>query len=207
MNISNILNETFYNFDYEILKSIHIFLENGGLVIKPLIRFFDLFGTKGIGFLIVAIILFFYKKEKKESYMMAVSLVLCLILNSFIIKKLVARPRPFVSDIEDYKIWWQYAGSIMKDSFSFMSGHTLCSVSCILCFFFDNKNIKFLILTIIWTFFTVLSRVYLVVHYPSDCLFGIVFGILFSYLSYIIVKKYKNAFDFLGKKIFPFLYK
>ena len=206
MFIQNFLNTTFYQFDYTILNAVHEFALNGGLLFKPIISFFDLFGTKGIGFIIIAIFLFFSKKNKKDSYLIVVSAVLCLVINSLLIKKIVARPRPFMADIEEYKIWWEYVGSIMKDSFSFMSGHTLLSVSCFLSLFFEHKNIKYLILTIVWTIFTILSRLFFVVHYPSDCLFGILFGIIFAYIAYIIVEKMQDKFDLLAKKIFPFAY-
>lgn len=207
MIIREFLNATFYQFDYAILKAVHDFAENGGLFFKPIISFFDLFGTKGIGFIIIAIILFFGKKNKKDSYLIVISAVLCLVLNSVLIKKIVARPRPFMTDIEEYKLWWQYVGSLLKDSFSFMSGHTLLSVSCFLSLFFEYKNIKYLVLTIVWTVFTILSRLYFVVHYPSDCIFGIVFGAIFAYISYIIVTKLQDKFDFIAKKIFPFAFK
>lgn len=207
MNIAEFLNTTFYSFDYTILKAFHIFAENGGLILKPFISIFAIFGDSSFGFLVFAILLFFLAKNKKYSYLVACAFFLSVLSNNIIIKNFVARQRPFLIGNEDYNMWWEFAGKTLKGGYSFLSGHTLRAFSCLFSLYLENKNFKYLIFTIIFTFLTIVSRLFFVVHYPSDCLFALLFGVLVAYITYFIITKLQDKLDFILKKILPFAYK
>lgn len=207
MLIREFLNSFFYPFDYEILKIIHEFTENGGSVFKPFIKLFDTFGNHGIGIIMVGVVLFFLLKNKKYSYMIAIALLFSVVINNLLIKKYVARLRPYLVGIDDFRIWWEYAGKLHKSGFSFMSGHTVRVVACFYSLYIENKNFRYLLFFIFITSMTIISRLYFVVHYPTDCLYAIILGLGIAYLTYYITTKFQNKFDYIAKEVFPFLFK
>lgn len=124
--------------------------------------------------IIVLICFFIFKKEKFALGMvlnLGVGAVLC-----FIIKNIVKRPRPPLSEM-----------IVLQEGYSFPSAHTVNNV--ILYGFgiyliyknVKNKKIRNL-LCVIFTIIPVLigiSRIYLRVHYPSDVVAGFAIGISF----------------------------
>ena len=207
MLIREFLDTAFHPFDYAILKLMHEFAENGGLVFKPFIKFFDTIGNDKLLLIVVPIVLFFAMKNKRYAYTIGITYALCIVLNSLIIKECVARIRPYMSSVEDYKIWWEFAGKLKKGGFSFVSGHTLRSVACLYVVYLENKNIQYLVFTIVFSVFTIISRIFFIVHYPSDCLFAIILGLIMAYGVYYIVVKLEDKLNFIMKKIFPFAFK
>lgn len=105
------------------------------------------------------------------------SLGLGAILTNVLIKKIVARPRPF-------DVYNAILPLIPEPSdYSFPSGHTCASFACawIAWRMLSGKQAAgFMIIAILISF----SRMYLGVHYPTDVLGGIVVGIVSAELVY-----------------------
>lgn len=95
-----------------------------------------------------------------------------------LIKVFVKRKRPYeaVKEINTY-------GIIMKD-YSFPSGHTTASFTLFAIMFLNNS--KFWFFGLIFAVIIGLSRIYLGLHYPTDVVFGMFFGIAGS----IFIEKY-----------------
>ena len=184
------LNETFAGFDYFILSHIHDLAEIKNGILTPFFKLVSLLGEKGIFFVILAIILVCFKKTRKLGIGILFALIISSVLTSLVIKPLVARPRPFIDTSSVYNSWWKFIGSPMKTSFSFPSAHsTLTMATMTTIFICCNK--KYSWIGFIFVILMGISRNYLMVHYPSDVLGGIILGLI----SAIIAKRICEILD------------
>lgn len=159
-------------------------------------KFLDVFfaaitalSNKGVFWIILAVVLLFFKKTRKTGICLCVALTLGLVLGNIFLKNVIARPRPYtVNPNVDLII------DKLSD-YSFPSGHTTCSCECALVIFANNK--KWGIAAIILAFLTILSRLYLYVHYPTDVLGGLVLGVFDGIIAMIIVNK---IYDIIKKR-------
>lgn len=158
--------------------------------LDSVLAFITHLGSGGFVWILVSFYYLFVKKDKKTGVSIILALTMVLIICLLIIKPAVARTRPF--DI--YK-GIELAINAPKD-YSFPSGHTASSIACITVLYRMRKKsfIPFLMLAILISF----SRMYLFVHYPSDILFGALFGVLFGYISVNIVNKKFKATGGVG---------
>lgn len=144
-------------------------------------------GDGGIFWIILAIVLLCFRKTRRAGVAMAVALIIGLCVTNLGIKPLAARIRPYVVDPSISLI-------IPPESeFSFPSGHTSTSFECafVLAWYHRKAGIAAIVLAAVIAF----SRLYLMVHYPTDVLAGIVIGALVAAASCVIgnriVKKTK----------------
>ena len=143
---------------------------------------------KGIFWIAIAVIMLFFRKTRKMGITMGVALVLGLALGNGVLKNLFNRARPF-AEIEDIQLLIE-----KPHDPSFPSGHTLASFEAAGAMMFYNK--KFGIPALVLASLIAFSRMYLYVHYPTDILGGIVFGLLFAFVGYVIVKYVYKKFGF-----------
>lgn len=181
------LNETFASFDYAILEFFHKLTETAAApFFDVFFKFVTLLGEEGIFLIILSLILMLFKKTRKAGAGMLLGIVIGALFTNLTIKKVVARPRPFASDIEAYKQWWTAVGARQQSEYSFPSGHTTSAMAAMTGLFFTtNKKVS-------WTAFIFailmgMSRLYLCVHYPSDVLGGLVVGFVAGFLSAVFV--------------------
>lgn len=105
----------------------------------------------------------------------------------FILKHLVARTRPNVTQLAE------------KTSFSFPSGHSLLAM-CLVCslllsvqVIYQKKSLTYRLLKnglILYALLIGFSRIYLRVHYPSDVIGGFLLSYAWVRLSYICLQKF-----------------
>ncbi|WP_101772866.1 phosphatase PAP2 family protein [Peptostreptococcus faecalis] len=143
--------------------------------------FITYLGEGGFIWILLALFLILLKKEYRLGISMFVALSLVGIVCLLIVKPMVARERPFYY-VEGIQLL------IKKPTdFSFPSGHTASSFAAVTVLFL-NKSKSFkptLVLAVLISF----SRLYLYVHYPSDVLFGIIFGVLLAYIANKVVNE------------------
>jgi undecaprenyl-diphosphatase len=113
------------------------------------------------------------------------------------IKNIVARPRPYASEVEAFKEWWTFAGAHLESEVSFPSGHTTAAVAPMLaiclCFF---KKYKWIVApTAFYAIIMGFSRNYLVVHYPSDVLAAFIVGSVAAVIAFFLAKLIWNALE------------
>ena len=198
------LNETFYSFDYNILKFFHdTFNQGAGSAFwDPFFKFVTLLGEEGLFFIIISIVMMLFKKTRKAGMVMLLAIGVGALITNVSIKPLVARPRPFQNELSDcfaqFKQWWIDASTSGEGTKvgerSFPSGHTTSAMAAMAGYFFASKK-KY----ISWTamLFAVLmgcSRIYLCVHYPSDILGGLVVGLIAGFIASLLIGLlYKNT--------------
>jgi undecaprenyl-diphosphatase len=110
------------------------------------------------------------KQYRKCGIYLSIVLYLAMLLNDEILKQIFARVRPC-------NVFTQMSLLIARPhSFSFPSGHTMVGFAAATAIFYFHKSIgtaAFILASLI-----AFSRMYLFVHYPTDILGGIAFGIL-----------------------------
>ncbi len=135
---------------------------------------------KGLFWILIAVVMLFFRKTRKMGITMGAALIIGLALGNGVLKNLFNRTRPF-AEVEDINLLIE-----KPHDPSFPSGHTLASFEAAVAMMFYNK--KFGIPALVLASLIAFSRMYLYVHYPTDILGGVVFGLLFAYLGYLIVK-------------------
>lgn len=127
----------------------------------------------GIFWVFVGVILLFFKKHRKLGICMLVALLLTALLGEVVLKNMIGRLRPFVE--HNFNLIIPPPGG-----YSFPSGHTASSFcSAFIIYRYDKR---FGILAYILAFLIAFSRIYLLVHYPTDILGGIILGSIVGFL-------------------------
>lgn len=159
--------ETILFYDNMILNFIQNFRTPLLDKIMPLITSL---GNMGAVWIFLALILLISKKYRKIGITLSAALILCFVIGNLGLKPWIGRIRPF-----DVNHFTELLIKAPKD-FSFPSGHTLASFTSVTVLISFHKKFGFsaLILGTLIAF----SRLYLYVHYPTDVLAGIVFGII-----------------------------
>ena len=149
--------------------------------------YITMFADHGIFCIAVALLGFVYKPTRKYAHVAAIALLLCLLCGNMILKPMLARIRPF-----DVNTAVTLLIQAPKD-FSFPSGHSQASFSVATAVFMWKK--KWGIPALIFASLIAFSRMYLYVHYPTDVLAGILFGVTFAMVGLLISDRL-----FRGKK-------
>lgn len=138
------------------------------------------FGDKGIGWIVLSVILTCIPRYRKAGITMGLALIFCLLIGNMTLKPLIARPRPYTYFPEMTLLIAPLA------DFSFPSGHTFASFASATALFLYHKKagIAAYILAAIIAF----TRLYLYVHFPSDVIAGMLLGIFSGWLTYQIVQ-------------------
>lgn len=178
------------NFDTEILFWISSHLKN--VVFDTILPILTRLGDHGMIWIILTVILICFKRTRAAGIAMGIGLLLSHLLGNMMIKPLVERLRPF--EVNDVAILIPHPGG-----FSFPSGHTFSSFAAAVALYCFSKKagIPALVFAAIMGF----SRMYLFVHYPTDVMAGMVFGILTGIFSAFLVKRFMNRGKLYIKKL------
>ena len=199
------LNSFFSGYDYSILDFMNTLAVNAGGILTPIMKAITFIGEKGIIFFLLAFILVLFPKTRKIGVCVFGAVSCGYLVNNIILKEAVARVRPYLDTanehFRDYKSFWDAVGSPAEDGFSFTSGHVTAATAgmvALLC----CKGKKMIAPSIAWIGLTMVSRNYLVAHYPSDCLFGLVIGIVSALIAWGISNFIFNWLDDNGDYAF-----
>ena len=187
--IAEWINTTFYGFDYPILEWFHSLAISAGDFFTPLANVFALIGDNGYFGFLIAIILILFPKTRKCGFCIAFAIGFGALFTNIAIKNIVARPRPYASEVEAFKQWWTTVGAPIESEFSFPSGHTTAAMAAMtaLCIAI-GKNRKWIIApAALYVLLMGASRNYLCVHYPTDVVAGIIVGGAAAVVSYFVL--------------------
>lgn len=191
------LNNTFGSFDSGVFNALHNFAVNAGGVFTPFFKAISVIGTKGIIFFVAAIVLMLFAKTRKQGVCMFGALAIGAIIASLILKNTIARVRPYDASGE-YAAFWEYVKGSKSDSYCFPSGHTTM-ITAAMTAMFICFNKKWSWVGFVGVLLMGVSRVYLISHYATDVIGGIIVGALSAVAAFFITKlifflleKYQN---------------
>lgn len=178
------INSVFYQLDYAILSFYHTLAAACGWLYYLLYPI-TLTGWKGAFLIVLSIVMICFRKTRKTGLCCLLGLAIGATFTNVIIKNAVARPRPYDFDTT-LREWWVYAGAHVESDLSFPSGHMTAACAFTSAFVLVRGK-KWLPWGILYVLLMGVSRNYLIVHYPSDVLGGLVFGCLGGALSFLII--------------------
>lgn len=141
--------------------------------------FFSNINNHGYLCIALAILLIIFRRTRKTGIQVALSIALAYILANLIIKNIVARSRPYEAYIDLIPL------VVKPHDTSFPSGHAVSAFAAATAVFLNNK--KFGILALIIAAIIAFSRLYNLVHFPTDVLAGIVIGIGMAILVHYVI--------------------
>lgn len=151
-------------------------------VLDKIMVFISSLGNDGLLWIGLAVLLVFFKKYRKCAISICISLILMELTGNVILKELIMRERP---------CWIDPTVELLikaPSSYSFPSGHTFAGFASAVTVFLNHKKegIAAMVVAALIAF----SRMYLFVHFPTDILGGMVFGIGVAVLTYFIVHRW-----------------
>ncbi len=198
----NFLNNTLSGFDSSIIKAISV-LQCGFLTF--LFKAITFLGEKGIIFFLGAVVLMLFKRTRFIGICVFGAVGLGAILTNIILKDYVMRLRPFESGNALYFELWNNVGAPSESGFSFPSGHVTATASAMTALFIMLKK-KYFYIPVIVVVLMGLARIYLLAHYPTDVIAGIIVGVISGVVAYYITKLICNICEkHKDKKLFNFI--
>ncbi len=171
------------SFEYGLLQLIQQMHND---ILDKIMIFITSLGDKGMVWIVLALVLLLFKKTRRCGVAVLVALALQLLLGNILLKNIFARLRPFY-DYPTVKLLIDKPGG-----FSFPSGHTFSSFAAAASVLLYNKKIG--IPAIVLASLIAFSRLYLFVHYPTDILAGIFFGILVAFAAKFLAEKTSKVY-------------
>lgn len=167
---------------------------HGSNFLNTLFKCITFLGEAGIVWIVIGIAFLCFKKTRTSGIVLLVSLLIGFCINDFVLKNIIARPRPFAvnTDIADFLT----SISLKRPSgFSMPSGHSYVAFNAatMITLFYKKKGAPVYVLSFLIAF----SRIFLCVHYPTDVLVGSILGVLTAvavFASYkAILRKTKSV--------------
>lgn len=184
--IAGWLDSAFAGFDYAVLSFMHTLASGAGIILTPVMKFITLIGEKGIIILLLALVLMCFSKTRKAGICVFGAVCCGALITSICLKDAVRRIRPLEAS-QTFKSWWEFVGAPFEDGFSFPSGHVTAAAAGLtaLCL---TKGKKYIIPSAVFVLLMGMSRNYLMAHYPSDVIAGIIVGAVAAVIAYYITK-------------------
>ena len=186
------LNQAFAEFDQSITLAVHELHKACGSWMAPVMEFISLLGKGGIFLILLSLVLILIRRTRRYGTAMLLGLAIGALFVNLWLKVVIARPRPYADPEGIFYPLWQLLGSHTESDFSFPSGHTNAAfASMVPVFVLGNKRWSWIAL--VFAVLMGISRIYLVVHFPSDVLGGVITGTIAGLLGVLIAKALPKA--------------
>ena len=182
------LNETFRAFDEAAAMFIHNLHECAGSWLDPVMEFISLLGKGGIALILLSLTLLVCRRTRRFGTAMCISLALGAIVVNLWLKIVIARPRPYADAESLFYPFWVSHGQHTESDYSFPSGHTNAAFATMVPVFLLGKK-TWSWLALVFALLMGVSRVHLMVHFPSDVLGGIITGTLAGIVGTLLTLK------------------
>lgn len=193
------INSLFAQFDLAISTFIYNLFYPLGSFFTPFFEIISDTAKAGIPLIIISLILIIYKKTRRFGTAMLISLAIGAIITNCILKIVIVRPRPYADELSWFHKAWLTVGMNTESDNSFPSGHTTAVFSfCTAIFLCGNRKKSWPIY--FYGLAIALARIYLMVHFPSDVLAGIIVGFIGGTLGTLIASKF--PYKWYGTMIF-----
>lgn len=193
------LNTVFSAFDQGLTLLVHRLYTMGGGFFTPFFEFMSLLGKGGIFLVLLSLALMLYRPTRRCGTAMLLAVALGALFTNVFLKVVIARPRPYADENSIFYQLWLLVGQHVESDKSFPSGHTTAAFSTMTALFLMG-NKKYSWTAFIFAFLMGLARIYLVVHFPSDVLGGIIVGLVAGCLGALIAAKLPEAWYASWKK-------
>lgn len=144
-------------------------------LLDTIMKWISFLGNNGFIYIVIGVAMVLcikkYPKVGRWGLVLLISLLISTIIVNLFIKPYVARIRPFDRLMLDVII------EKPKD-FSFPSGHTTAGFGTAIVFMYINKKLG--ILALMFAVLMGISRMYLMVHFPTDVIVGAIIGSITS---------------------------
>lgn len=171
------INSAFAGFDEAVTLLIHnLYLLAGGFF-TPFFKFISFLGHDGIPIVIVSVLLTIFCATRRCGTSMCFSVAIGALITNCVLKVVIARARPYADENSLYYSLWQLVGMCTEGDKSFPSGHVTAAMASMMAVFLTCRK-KVSWTAFIFVFFMCIARVYLVVHFPSDVIAGLIVGFI-----------------------------
>lgn len=152
--------------------------------------------TSGVTWIPLYITLFYLVVKNNETMLQIVLVVagvcLCLLLSEGvtegIVKPIVARWRPSNDPLIKYTV--EVVGNLRSTDYGFFSAHAANTMGAATFFSLLVRDRLFITALAIWSLVNCWTRMYLGLHYPSDILCGLIWGLASGAISYFVFRKF-----------------
>lgn len=162
--------------DMKIVEYVYRYLHNP--LLDRVMPFVSRMGNGGLIWIGIAAVFLMSRKYRKIGIMVICSMLLGAVIGEVMLKSFIRRARPF-AEMPYYNLL-----ITAPRSFSFPSGHTTSSFAALgtVARTIDSRLCRGAVALL--AFSIAFSRLYLLVHYPTDILGGIALGLMSSYIVY-----------------------
>ncbi len=180
----------FDSFDFSVFTFFGEQIQSG--IMNIVAEFITFFGGSEfvIPMAVIGALLIPFKKTRKFGMAVLFAVLVGTLLTNLVMKPLFARPRPYVyyADNPLFMSWYEFAGAHIESDKSFPSGHTTAAFELGIAIFLVLKNKKVAWIFPVFSALVGLSRIYLMVHYVTDVLGGVIVGTFAGIMGYLIMK-------------------
>lgn len=183
----------FYNFDYSIFSFMGSIQDQ---FLTFIAKCFTALGTEIFVALIavMGLVMIFFKRTRKVGIALVFAVIIGTLITNIIVKPMILRIRPYntLQYDAEYWAWYVGAGMMSESDYCFPSGHTTgfteIAVALCLCYATSKRRAA---RAFCWIFpvialFVGASRIYLMVHYPTDVLAGFIVGIFAGVAGFLL---------------------
>lgn len=144
--------------------------------------FFSRLGNFGFIWLVLCVVLLCLRPTRRIGAAIALAMLFCFVFGNLLLKPMLARPRPFVVDPTIQILM------MPEDAYSFPSGHTMHAFAATTALGSASRSWGAVALMV--AILIAFSRLYLMVHYPTDILGGVILGVTGGLVGHALAERF-----------------